>query len=283
MFKAALILQGGGLRGAFTSGVLDVFLENDIEFEYIVGVSAGALNATNYISKQRGRSIHIISEYCDDKKFASLTNLLRRHNYFNMEYLFKDLDLKGHNFDEKTFKNSNVRFYAVATGLNDGKPRYFEKSKNNFNECVIASMSLPLLSTPVEIDKKLYLDGGDSDPIPYLKAMDDGYNKIVIIETKEKEFRKAEDDKTSLLYKKRYYKYPKYLRKVLDYPMLYNKTVSNIESLEEKGLIYVIRPLKKVIVSQKEKDRNKIVDLYNQGKETALRALDSLKEYLNGE
>ncbi len=283
MEKAALVLQGGGLRGVFTAGVLDVFLEHGIEFEYVIGTSAGALNGTNYVSKQFGRSFKILYEYRNDRQFGSLYNLIKNHNYFNNEYLFEYIAKIREPFDFKTFELSPVKFYCVSTSLKDASAQYFSKERKDFWNCLSASMSLPLISSPVEIDGELYLDGGNSEPIPFSKPLRDGYKKIVVIETKEKEYRKKPKSRAIIsIYTRLYSKYPRYLNCLIDYANLYNIKVQEICDLEEKGEIFVIRPPQKVEVSRTEKSKRKLLDLYQSGRQTALSSLESLKGYLNG-
>lgn len=281
MIKAALVLQGGGLRGAFTSGVLDVFIEQGIEFEYVIGTSAGALNGTSYITKQKGRSFKILCEYRNDWQFGSLYNLIRQHNYFDTTYLFEDISKTKEPFDFVGFENSPVKFYCVSTSLKDAKAYYFSKERKDFWICLRSSMSLPLISTPVEIDGELYLDGGSSDPIPFSKPLTDGYQKIVIIETREKEYqRKPRSRPVVALYKRLYSRYPEYLSCLINHTNLYNGKAKEIENLEQDGKIFVIRPPMKVEVSRTERSKKKITALYESGRATALKNLESLKGYL---
>lgn len=280
MTKAALVLQGGGIRGAFTAGVLDVFIQNGIEFEYVIGVSAGALVGTNYLAKQVGRSFEIIHGFSHDKRFGSVSNLVRSHNYFNSEYLFKDIAEKILPFDIDTFNNSSVKFYCVATCLENGGATYFSKTRSDFWKCLKASMSLPLISTPVEIDGNYYLDGGNSEPIPFRKPLDEGYQKIVIVETREKGYRKENKRLANRVYNRLYGKYPEYLNCLREYPNIYNNRVETIEFLEKSGKAFVIRPDKIVSVSRTEKNKEKIKSLYDDGARIATDLLKQIKEYL---
>lgn len=284
MKKAALVLQGGGLRAAFTAGVLDVFIENDIEFDAIYGTSAGALTGSGYISKQRGLAFKILYEYRGDRKFSSFSNLLKAHSYFNADYLFNYIFVEGVAFDFEKFAASPKQFYCVTTSLKDGRACYFSKEREDFFiSCVAASMSLPLFSSPVEIDGELHLDGGNSEPIPFSRPLELRYEKIVIVETREKEYRKKPPSPAIVALQKRIYSnYPIYLKAVLDYSNLYNKKVLEIERLESEGRVFVIRPLEKVEVSQKEKNKKKILDLYKKGRKVATDTLESMKGYLNG-
>lgn len=280
MMKKALVLQGGGLRGAFTAGVLDVFIQNGIEFDYIIGTSAGALNGTNYITKQVGRSFGIIYGFCHDHRFGSFSNLIKNHNYFDSNYLFKDISEKILPFDFKTFNESKTVFYCVATCLQNGGATYFSKERSDFWKCLGASMSLPLISTPVEIDGNEYLDGGNSEPIPFRKPMDEGYQKIVIIETREKSYRKENRRLANRIYNRLYDNYPEYLNCLREYSNIYNNRVETIEFLEKSGKVFVIRPDKPVSVSRTEKNKEKIKNLYDDGVRVAKELLDPLRKYI---
>lgn len=284
MKRTALVLQGGGLRGAFTAGVLDVFIENDIEFDVVFGTSAGALTGISYVSKQPGIAFRILYDYAKDRHFGSISNLLKTRSYFNSDYLFKDIFIEGVAFDFEKFAASPEQFYCVTTSLKDAQAYYFSKDRDDFfASCLSASMSLPLISSPIEIDGELHLDGGNSEPIPFSKPLELGYEKIVIIGTREKEYRKKPSKRTIIaLNKKMYSNYPIYLNAILDYSNLYNKKVSEIEKLEKEGRVFVIQPLEKVEVSRTEKNKKKIRDLYEKGRKTALDKLESLKGYLDG-
>ncbi|MCF0110870.1 MAG: patatin family protein, partial [Erysipelotrichaceae bacterium] len=190
MPKTALVLEGGSLRGIFTAGILDRMLQKQIRFDYVIGTSAGALNAMNYISGQIGRTARIDMTYVNDKRFIGMRQLISRHSIFNFKFLFGEISHELMPFDYKTFYENPAVFDIVTTSMITGQPVYFRKGECNVDLAVQASSSLPLLSQPVYIDDDLYMDGGCSMPIAYKRALDLGYDRIVVILTRDKEYQK---------------------------------------------------------------------------------------------
>ena len=190
--NSILLLEGGSLRGLFTAGVLDTFMENDVYFPAVAGVSAGSLNALNYASHQPGRSASINLRYRHDSRYFGPKAALRGGSLFGLKFMLNDVK-KEVPFDEGTFAHGGMRVIAVATNVETGKPAYFEKGKTDFpfDEAVRASASLPLASVPVVLDGQPYLDGGCSCPIALNWALNEGFEKIVVITTRQKGFRKA--------------------------------------------------------------------------------------------
>ena len=185
MTEGALVLEGGSLRGVFSAGVLDVFMEQGIEMSYVNGVSAGSMCGMSYISKQIGRTIRVDLDYVNDKRFMSFRSMVKNRSIFNFDFLFGELSETLIPFDFETFEASKQRFEVVATRCKTGKPEYFEKGKcEDFIEAVKASSSLPILSRMIDVGGKKYLDGGCSMPIAYQRAIDEGYEKIIVILTR---------------------------------------------------------------------------------------------------
>ena len=281
MVKAALVLEGGALRSVYTAGVLDIFMEKNIYFKYVLGVSAGSLTAANYISKQPGRSASINLEHTKDPNYYGLHCFVRKHSIFNFDYIFDKPINESYPFDEETFINSQQEFVAVATDCETGQAVYLQYSYEKLITILQASSSMPLLSPMVTIDGRNLLDGGISDPVPIKKAQQEGYNKIVVVLTRHQGFRKCTQSfMLSKLYQTAYYKYPKLLNRLLDMPAFYNKCMDRIEELERKGEIFVIRPQKPVVVSRAEKNKKKLTALYEEGLEETLQILDKLEDYL---
>ena len=185
--NSILLLEGGSLRGLFTAGVLDTFMENDVYFPAVAGVSAGSLNAVNYASHQPGRSASINLRYRHDSRYFGPKAALRGGSLFGLKFMLNDVK-KEVPFDEETFAHGGMRVIAVATNVETGKPAYFEKGKTDFpfDEAVRASASLPLASVPVVLDGQPYLDGGCSCPIALNWALNEGFEKIVVITTRQK-------------------------------------------------------------------------------------------------
>ena len=282
MIKAALVLEGGALRGMYTSGVLDTFLKNNMEFECVAGVSAGALNAMSYISKQPGRSAKINLEYCDDPRYIGRKAFIKNKGIIGYDYLFGDISEDKVPFDFKSFENTNQRFVIVTTNCEKAETEYLERSNcKDLFKAAQASSSMPLASAMVEINDNHYLDGAVTTSIPVKWALEQGYEKIVVVLTRDKTYRKPMiSDKMKKLYKLAYHKYPKLIEKLNTMPERYNKLQDELIDLEKEGKIFIIRPEKEVTVSRLEKDKEKLENLYKEGIAEAEKNLESLKEYL---
>lgn len=282
MIKAALVLEGGALRGMYTSGVLDTFLKNNMEFECVAGVSAGALNAMNYISKQPGRSAKINLEYCDDPRYIGRKAFIKNKGIIGYDYLFGDISENKVPFDYKAFENTNQRFVIVTTNCEKAETEYLERGNcNDLFKAAQASSSMPLASAIVEINNNHYLDGAVTTSIPIKWAIEQGYEKVVVVLTRDRTYRKPMlSNKMKKLYKLAYHKYPKLIEKLNTMPERYNKLQEEIIDLEKEGKIFIIRPEKEVTVSRLEKDKEKLENLYKEGIAEAEKNLDALKEYL---
>lgn len=276
------MLEGGSLRGVFTAGVLDVFMEQGIELSYVNGVSAGSMCAMNYISKQIGRTIRVDLDYVNDRRFLSFRNMVKNRSIFNFDFLFGELSENLIPFDFKEFDNSKQRFEVVATRCKTGKPEYFEKGVcSDFIAAVKASSSLPILSRMIDVDGKKYLDGGCSMPIAYQRAMDEGYKKVIVILTRDRGYRKRPVDKwTRRAYERYFAPLPEMLAALEEAPERYNRMQEEIDELERCGRIYVIRPDQPVTVSRTEQDKKKLEDLYGTGRRLATEQLADIRSYL---
>lgn len=282
MTEGALVLEGGSLRCLFTSGVLDVLVEQGIELSYVNGVSAGSMCGMNYISKQVGRTLNINKQYVHDKRYLSFRNMIKNRSIFNFEFLFGELSTDLLPFDYKTFYQSDQRYVAVATRCKTGKPEYFEKGVcEDLISAIQASCSMPVLSKMILVDGKNYLDGGISMPIAYQKALDEGYNKVVLVLTREQGYRKKEAGRWMRRGYDRYFGPLPELRAALEeIPDRYNRMQEEIDQLEEEGKIFVIRPRHKVTVSRVEQDVKKLEALYCEGREVMEEVLPQLRQYL---
>ncbi|MDW2798341.1 patatin family protein [Clostridium boliviensis] len=282
MTEGALVLEGGSLRGVFTAGVLDVFMEQDIEMSYVNGVSAGSMSGMSYVSKQIGRTIKVDLDYIKDKRFLSFRNMVRKRSIFNFDFLFGELSSTLVPFDYETFYQSKQIFEVVATRCKTGKPVYFEKSTcKDFIDAVKASSSIPILSRMITVGGRKYLDGGCSMPVAYQRAIDLGYDKIVLVLTREPGYRKPPLDQwTKRGYERYFAPLPRFLEALKEVPDRYNRMQEEIDRLEKEGRIYVIRPDHHVTVQRTEQDKRKLEALYQEGRRLALDHMDSLKAYL---
>lgn len=280
MYEAGLILEGGGMRGLFTAGVLDFFMDNDIMFKNVYGVSAGASHGCSYISNQRGRAFEINTKYRDDKRYASAWSLVKTGNYFGKEFQLDTIPNKLSPYDYEAFNNSGVNFYSVATNCESGVAEYLKVGDMSKEiEKIWASCSLPLLSKMVEIDGKKYLDGGMADSIPVNRAIKDGCKKIVVVLTRDINYRKKKNNLLPFI-KHKYKNYPKLVENMENRHILYNKTIAYIRKLEKDGKIVVIRPEEEIKIGRLEKDIEKLKGLYDTGYKTAMKYFDKMNAYL---
>lgn len=280
--NTALLLEGGSLRGLYTAGALDTLMEREIYFPAVAGVSAGALNAVNYVAHQPGRSASINLRYRKDPRYFGPMAAFYGGSLFGLNFMLKDLS-QSIPFDFDTFYHGSQRMVAVATCVQTGKPAYFEKGKTDFDffESVRASASLPLVSVPVRLGKFSYLDGGCSCPIPLHWAQTEGFEKTVIITTRQKGFRKTPPSQRMInLYDDFYGRNALFMATLLTQEVRYNALMEEIDALEEAGKIFVLRPADPVDISRFEKDTDKLLNLYNRGRREMREQLDALEAYL---
>lgn len=281
MGKSVLVLEGGAMRSLYTSGVLDVFMNNNIDIDCTVGVSAGALVGSNYVSNQKGRTANININYCKDSKYIGVGAIKNNKGLIGFDYLFGEI-AKDNPFDEKEFFSTKKRFVTGVTNCITGKTEYFDKDLKNTYKLLQASSSMPLVSKIVEINGKPYLDGAIDCNVPIDWALDQGFEKIVVVLTRNKEYRKQPlSNKMKKMYNFVYKKYPNLLKTMYDRPNKYNETYDEIEKLESENRIFVFRPKNNVDISRLERDQDKLRDLYEEGIDEAEKQLKNLKKYLN--
>lgn len=281
--NAALLLEGGGLRGCFTSGVLDVFMEHNLYLSTVAAVSAGGLNATNYLSRQPGRNARLMLCYRHDPRYAGLLPILRSKNLFGLDFLLDTL-AKTEGFDEKTFEESPQRMIAVATNVDTGQAEFLEKGIcKDFKAALRASASLPMAALPVRVEGRRYLDGGCACAIPLEWAQQQGFEKIVVVATRHKGYRKALPTKKTVDTLCDFYgRWPNLLATLLVREARYNRLMDQIDALEAQGSIFVIRPAEPVEIARLEGDTGKLLALTNQGRRAAQQAMPALRAYLGG-
>lgn len=283
MIKAGLVVEGGGMRGVYSSGVLDFFIEKDLFFENNYGVSAGACHLCSYLAKQYKRAFRVNVDYLNDKRYCSVHSLLKTGNLFGAEMLYdiipNELDL----FDYDTYNKNESNFYVVITDINTGKPEYVKIGDLKKDIIYVrAFSSLPLLAQNVKINDKEYLDGGISDSIPIKKSIADGNKKNVVILTRDSTYRKGKNSLMPII-KLKYKKYPNFVKSMADRYIVYNEILDFIKELEDNGDVFVIRPKKPVNIGRTEKNREKLEALYNDGYNDAKDCYEELLKYLGKE
>lgn len=277
--KVALVLEGGAMRGLYSAGVLDVFMKNDIKVDTILGVSAGALFGINYKSGQIGRALRYNLKYAHDKRYMGMYSLLTTGDVMNREFCFNKLVYELDPLDFETYDSSDVKFYAVVTNVETGKAEYIEISDAKRDmEYLRASGSMPFVSNLVEVNGNKYLDGAVSDPIPFKKALDMGYEKIIVIQTRPADYKKT---KPILPYSLVYKKYPEFVKTAKSAYINYNETLDLIRKYENEGKIIVLRPSEKIKMRRVEKNLNKLQAIYDVGVKDCNNNLSRIKEYID--
>jgi len=284
VYKAGILFEGGGMRGAYTSGVIDALLENNILCEKCYGVSSGACHATNYISRQIGRSLRVTTDFAGDERYCSAKSLFKTGNFFGIEMIYETIPRELDKFDFDTARTSPTKFYACATNVKTGKMDYllvgdmYERSEYMK---IAASMALPFLAKICKIDGQKYLDGGVADSLPVKRTLEEGNDKLVLVLTQAKPFEKKFNWLTPLV-ALRYLIYPKYTASFATRHVRYNESLKYIDEMEKEGKVFVIRPQNPVELKRLEVDREKIRDLYEVGYREANELMPALRTYLEG-
>ena len=278
--KTGLVLEGGAMRGMFTAGVLDVFMEHGVHFDGVIGVSAGALFGPNFLSGQNGRVIRYNKRYNGDPDYMGLKPLLSTGNIVNTKYAYGTVPMLLDPFDDAAFRASGVPFYAVLTNMRTGKPEYrLIHSVFDDMDVLRASASLPFASTPVELDGEKYLDGGVADSIPYAAMRRMGYDRLVVILTRDKSYRKK--PMNPALIHVRYGRYPEFCKRLQERAEAYNRSVDALNILEKQGEVFVIRPDQPIGIKRIETDPDKLQAVYDLGRRDGLNNLEKMNEFLN--
>ncbi len=280
MYEAGLVLEGGGMKGAYTSGVLDFFLEKNLEFSHCYGVSAGACNLCSFLSKQKKRGFRSLTEYVDNEGYCGVVSLLTDGNIFNTKFAYDLIPNYLLPFDRETYQQYKGKAYAVATNIVEGRAEYLPMDDiENAMIAVQASASLPLVSKNVEYQGKLYLDGGIADSIPIQRSILEGNRKNVVILTKEVGYRRTATRHLELI-RLKYRKYPKVYELMRNRHLAYNETMDYLMRQVENGQAFVIQPKEKNSIGRMEKDPRKLKVLYDSGYQDASDCYDSLLAYL---
>lgn len=273
--NTALVLEGGGMRGVFTCGVLDYLMDHHIQFPYAVGVSAGACNGLSYMSHQRGRgkysNIDLLAKY----KYIGIRPLLKRRGLIDQQLLFHRFPDRILPYNYKAYADNPNRFEMVTTDCCTGKACYWEEKhdEKRIIDIVKASSSLPYACPVIYVDGRPMLDGGIVDSIPLLRAQNQGYSKLVVVLTRNRGYRKSikEVFVPAFIYKE----YPRLRVALRNRNKLYNEQLELVERLEDEGKIIVIRPENPIVVGRMETSVKKLTDLYNEGYRCAKKVLEA--------
>ncbi len=264
-YNAGLVLEGGGMRGAYTTGVLDFLNDNDIYFKDCYGVSAGAGHACSYLSGQRGRAIKVNTEFLNDNRYCSLQSLRKTGDMFGVEFVYYTIPQELNLYDYDAFLNCRTDFYAVVTNVETGKAEYLKiNDLRKDMGIVVASSSLPLISRIKEIGGKKYLDGGIADSIPVKQSIKNGNSKNLVVLTQHDGYRKKPASLIGAM-KLKYKKYPFFIEANKNRHNMYNSALDLIAREEKNGNIVAVRPKNPVGISRFEKDKDKLLQLHEDG------------------
>ena len=284
MPKTLLLLEGGAYRGIFTAGALDVFLERDLYFDAVAGISAGAMCGYHFLGRSHGRIRQILMEYGNDPRYFSARNLVRSGNSIGRDFLFYDL-LEKIPFDLRTFRESPTVFAVGATNCRTGQITYFEKGKtDDLNRCILASSSLPLTSKKIWIDGEPYLDGGVAEhaPLTYWKEHPE-YDRVVLVLTRPLQARKLPLSRLQRrTYRMVYGRNRVLLPLLLQEPQLFTEQRTEIMKLVRSGKLFILGPDRRFRVERVERDPARIQEGYELGRQEAETHWEDLKRYLEG-
>ncbi|MCA1319121.1 patatin family protein [Bacillus tianshenii] len=279
MLNSGLVLEGGGMRGVYTAGVLEYFMEKDLYFPYVIGVSAGACMAASYLSRQKGRNRQVNIDFVKDPRYLSYRNYWKKKQLFDMDFVFDEIPNKLVPYDYETFLQRTEQFVVVTTDCMTGEPIYYHMDEHGENmlQLIRASSSLPFVAPTVAYQDKFLLDGGIIDPIPIRKAQQDGFQKNVVIMTKPVGYKKKASRFSSLF---KYKQYPIISEKLQTRYQLYNDTLDYIEKEKDQGTTFLIQPSKTLQVSRIEKNQQRLIDLYELGWQDAKNNYEQLLAFI---
>lgn len=278
--KTGLVLEGGAHRAIYTAGVLDVLAENNVSFDGVIGVSAGAIHGCSFVSHQIGRSINYTLKYANDKRYMSFYSLLTTGNMVGEQFCYHDLPDKLFPFDHQTFEHSPTAFYVTCTNLETGKAEYIHCEELRLKMPYLrASASMPFVSQISQIADKKFLDGGIADSIPVRAFQKLGYERCVIVQTRAAGYRKS-PNKLVWLAKLLYRRYPKFIKAIAERHLMYNQELEDIEQMSKNGQVLVIRPSKLIKISHMKKNIAVLKEVYELGRHDATSALADIRHFL---
>ena len=279
--KTGLILEGGAMRGMFTCGVLDVFMENDIGFDGAAGISAGAVFGCNFKSKQIGRPVRYNKKYCRDPRYCSVRSLIKTGDLYGVDFCYRELPDVLDPFDRKAFRDNPMEFYMGATDVKTGKCVYHKCTDGGEADIkwMQASASMPMVSKPVSVDGYLLLDGGITDAVPYRYMESIGYNRNVIVLTQPDGYTKKKSSALPMI-RLTMRKYPAVVKAMSLRHEMYNRQMEEIKEREQSSSSFVIRPPEPLGISRTEKDPNELERVYQLGRKEAEVALPDIKLFL---
>ncbi len=280
--KTGLVLEGGAMRGIYTAGVLDVFMEEGITFDGVVGVSAGAIHGASFVSGQKGRNLRYYKKYSRDWRFMSFKSMLLTGDLVNERFSYHELPDTLDPFEYDVFDQSETKLYCTVTNLETGKAEYLTmKDSRKEIDILRASASMPYCTKPVHFDGKILLDGGCSDSIPVAAFAKMGFNRPVVVLTQDRDYVKK--PMNNFMIKAFYHKFPNFMKALRTRHIRYNKTREQIKKWEAEGKIFCIYPSQELDISRMEKDPEELQRIYDIGVKDARNSLEAMKKFLKME
>lgn len=279
--KTGIVVEGGGMRGIYGAGILDVLMEHHITADGLIGVSAGAIHGCSFVSGQKGRSLRYNLKYCRDPRYMSFRSLIQTGDMFGTDFCYRELPERLDPFDNDTFEASPVRYYVTCTDVETGKPVYHHcpSLRGERIDWVRASASMPLAARIVELEGRKLLDGGVADSIPVEAFRRLGYRRNLVILTRPMGYRKGPNP-MMLLIRRVFRDYPEFVRAAQERHLAYNRQLEEVMRLEKEGEILVIRPSRHIKISRTERRPKLIRQMYGLGREDALGTLAKIEEFM---
>jgi len=281
--KVGLVLEGGAHRTIFSCGVMDALLDSKINADYVIGSSAGITYAISYISGQNGRNREMLRRFVRNPKYAGIRHLLNPKNraYYNLRFLFDTIPNELLPFDYAAYKSFGGEVLAAVTNIRTGEAEYLPVPSDDPQWKVLqATCALPLLFQPVEVNGELYADGGVADSIPYEKALADGCDRLIVVLTRERNYRKKEETMMRFAANRQKKRHPEYAAAMLQRHEQYNAAIDRLSELTNNGEVYVISPEDTLGVGRTDKRVDKLMELYAQGYALTIQQIPALRQYL---
>ena len=279
--NTGLVLEGGGFRAIYVAAALEVLHKNDLIFPYMIGVSAGAAYGVSYATFQQGRNLET-NQYINDKRYCGMRYLLKNGNYFNWDFMYRQIPLSLSYLNYAKLENSPIRFYAVATNCETVQAEYFPvntSSPDKLRDILTATSSLPFISKMKEMDGSLYLDGGITDAIPIKQAFKQGNKRLVVVLTRPKGYRKK-DSNAEFFSKIFYRKYPQFVKLMQERVAKYNEQLKEVERLYSEGKLFVIQPKETIQIKRLENNPGVLGKVYFESMKEVEKNIPALKNWL---
>ncbi len=279
--KTGIIFEGGASRTAYSCGVMDCLLDNEIYIDYVLGVSAGIAYGVSYSSRQKGRNYAIFEKFVEDPRYMGIKHFLgKKRSYYNLDFIYGEMPDKYLPFDWDAYMKYGMTSYAVITNINTGLPEYYRIDEVDKNWKILrATSSLPILFQPVEINGNLYLDGGISDSIPFEYALNNGCDKVIVVLTRERDFVKKKESIIPLI-KIAYKKYPKLIEAMENRHIMYNNELEKLRKLEKEGKALVIAPADTHNIGRTERKSSILLPYFKEGYDFTSTIINEIKSFI---